>query len=363
MKILVVQQKMIGDVLTSTIICEALKQQYPTAVIHYVANTSTIPVIINHPSIDKVIPFENSYKTSKFHFYKFLKTLKKENYDWVVDAYGKLESNLITLFSGAPKKTSYHKWYTSFLYSHTIQRKSKSITNAGLAIENRLRLVVKENEVKNSEFKPKIYLTNEEINSASNYLKQYGIHQNIPIIMLSVLGSSANKTMPFPFMAEVINTIHSQLPEAVLLFNYIPNQKAEAEEIFKLCNTAAQQQIKLEVYGKSLREFLAILHHCTFLIGNEGGAVNMAKALDIPTFTVFSPWIEKEGWNLFEGTNNVSVHLKDFKPELYQKTPKAYKKQAFTLYPQFLPEYYLPKLKSFLAEIRIKLVKCNKKTS
>lgn len=350
MKILVVQQKMIGDVLTSTIICEALKQQYPAAVIHYIANTSAIPVILYHPYIDKIIPFENSYRNSKRTLFNFLRNLKTENYDWVIDAYGKLESNLITIFSGAPQKTSYYKWYNSFLYNQTILRKSIAKSNAGLAIENRLRLVFEEDEIDKKVLKPKIYLTSNEIDTAQHYLSNSGITLNTPIIMLSVLGSSANKTMPFPFMAEVINTIHSELPEAVLLFNYIPNQKAEAEEIFKLCNASTQKQIKLEVYGKSLREFLAILHHCTFLIGNEGGAVNMAKALDIPTFTIFSPWIEKEGWNIFEGPRNVSVHLQDYMPELYLKAPKSYKKQAFSLYRKFLPELYFNKLKCFLLE-------------
>ena len=63
----------------------------------------------------------------------------------------------------------------------------------------------------------------------------------------------------------------------------------------------------------------------------------MAKALSIPTFTIFSTWIIKEAWNSFENeTNTISVHLKDFKPECYgAKTAKEMKKQALDLYEKF----------------------------
>ena len=107
MKILVIQQKMIGDVLTSTIVCEALRKQYPDAVIDYVANTNTIPVIKENPWFDHIIEFKAEYKSSKLAFLKFLRQIRQTKYDLVIDAYGKLESNLITLWSGAKEKISF----------------------------------------------------------------------------------------------------------------------------------------------------------------------------------------------------------------------------------------------------------------
>jgi len=42
MKILVIQQKMIGDVLTSSILFEALRTQYKEATLHYLINENTM---------------------------------------------------------------------------------------------------------------------------------------------------------------------------------------------------------------------------------------------------------------------------------------------------------------------------------
>ncbi|WP_299211171.1 glycosyltransferase family 9 protein [uncultured Aquimarina sp.] len=354
MKILVIQQKMIGDVLTSTIICEGLKKKYPAATIDYLVNSSTRPVIQGNPFFDHIIEFKNEYRDSKKEFYSFLKEIKKSKYDLVVDAYGKLESNLISYFSKAPKKVSFYKWYTRFLYSKVIYRKPEPITNASIAIENRLRLVYSEDKISSNIIRPKIFLTEEEKNKSKSYLKDNGITSEKPLIMISVLGSEMRKTLPFDYMAKVIDEI-VETTNANILFNYIPSQEKDAKSIYDLTKESTQKQIHFNVFGKSLREFITILSHCDALIGNEGGAVNMAKALDKPTFTIFSPWIIKKDWNMFEdGVKHDSVHLYDFKPELYgDKTPKEMKDKAMELYKSFSSELIIPSVRSYLKNLKL----------
>ncbi|WP_299439890.1 glycosyltransferase family 9 protein [uncultured Aquimarina sp.] len=353
MKILVIQQKMIGDVLTSTIICEALAKEYPDATIDYLVNSNTKPVILENPFFNNVIEFKNEYRDSKKAFYFFLKEIKKSKYDLVIDAYGKLESNLISYFSKAPKKISFYKWYTQFLYSKVIHRKPEPITNASIAIENRLRLVYSEEKIATHIIQPKIFLTEEEKNTSKSYLQDNGITSETPLIMISVLGSEMRKTLPFDYMAKVIDEIVAT-SSGNILFNYIPSQEKDAKAIYDLTTKNTQKHIHFNVFGKSLREFIAILSHCNVLIGNEGGAVNMAKALDKPTFTIFSPWIIKKDWNMFEdGTKHDSVHLYDTKPELYgDKTPKEMKHKALELYKNLSSELIIPKLRSYLQNLK-----------
>jgi len=127
MKILVIQQKMIGDVLTSTLICEGLRKLHPSAEIHYLVNSNTLPVVLNSPYIDQIVEFTEANRSTKIELYKYLTKIRREKYTWVIDVYGKLESNLITLFSGAKRKTSYSKWYTSVIYNEHISSKLTTI--------------------------------------------------------------------------------------------------------------------------------------------------------------------------------------------------------------------------------------------
>ena len=199
MKILIIQQKMICDVLTSTILCEAIKEKHTDAELHYLINSNTVFVVENNPYIDEVIIYSPEIDSNKFKFWHFIKFVRKEKYDVAIDVYSKLSSNIISLFSKAQTRISYYKKYTCFLYTH---------------------------------------------------------------------------------------------------------------------------------------------------------AINMAKALKIPTFSIFSPWINKEGWNLFEdGKTHTSIHLKDCKPELYQtETHKKLKNESNLMYSQFIPEYIIPKLTTFLGQ-------------
>ncbi len=349
MKILVIQQKMIGDVLTSTVICEALRKEYPDATIDYLINSNTKPVVTENPFFDSIIEFKNINKENKVAFYRFLKQIRRSKYDLVIDAYGKLESNLITLFSGAPKRISFYKWYSQFLYNQIIHRAQEPITNASIAIENRLRLVFPENRITSEIIKPKIFLTEEEKDKAKEFLQSNGITSQKPLIMISVLGSEMIKTLPFEYMAKVIDEVVTTTG-ANILFNYIPSQEKDARTIYNLTNYKTQKHIHFDVFAKSLRGFIAILYHCDALIGNEGGAVNMAKALEIPSFTIFSPWIIKNNWNMFEdGERQVSVHLSDYSPSFFKnKNSKELKKESLTLYPNLKPELFIDTLREFL---------------
>lgn len=338
---------MIGDVLATSIVCNNLKAIFPESEIHYLIYPFTKPVVENNPNIDRIVFFEDSYRKSKKALLRFLVSIRKEKYDIVIDAYGKLESNLVVGLSGAKVKIGFRKSYTSFLYTKTYAEFSVPKTNAGLAIDNRMQLLSSFDTDKNLDNRPKIFLTGDEIAHGATVLKDNNISGKV--YMIGVLGSGMNKTMPFPYMAQLLDIIVAETG-ATLLFNYMPKQQSEAQAIFDWCQPETQKHIRIDVVPGSIREFLSITYHCAALIGNEGGAVNMAKAIGKPTFTIFSTWIKKEAWNSFEdGKHTVSVHLKDFRPELYGgKSAKEMKAKAMELYDAFTPDLIIPDLKSYL---------------
>ena len=49
---------MIGDVLASSVLFEAIKKVHPNWEIHYLIQKNTIPVVENNPFIDKIVLFE-----------------------------------------------------------------------------------------------------------------------------------------------------------------------------------------------------------------------------------------------------------------------------------------------------------------
>lgn len=337
---------MIGDVLTSSILFEALRKEFPEAELHYMIYEHTYPVVQNNPHIDKFI-FTDKDRSLR----SLIQMTKKEKYHAVIDVYSTLKTALITGFSGAKYRIAYNKKYTRPLCTHVFSRNIQAQTNAGAAIEKRMRMLTPLSSNFPLEIKPKIFLTEEEKKQAKQRLEKADIDLSKTLYMIGALGSSEKKTYPLPYLAEILDRIIAQT-DANLLFNYIPSQKKDIEEIYQLCQPETQEHIHFDFYGKSLREFLALTSHCDALIGNEGGAVNMAKALDIPTFAIFSPSLNKENWNIYEdGEKNVSVHLKDYEPELFQnKTFKELSKDNSKLYNRLKPSLFTDKLQHFLKQ-------------
>jgi heptosyltransferase-2 len=341
MKALVIQKKKIGDVLTSTVIFEALKEKYPSIELDYLIYPNCEPVVRNNPFIKNVILLDEKTKKNFIKYITFLISIKKKKYNIVIDVYAKPNSLLIGIFTGAKTKISFEKTYTKLFYTNTISRKINLNTNASVAVEHRM-LLLEPLGIKFKEIKPKIFLTSEEKENAKIKLISSGISISKPIIMISAIGSDESKTYNLPYMSKVIEQI-AKNNEFQLLFNHMPFQKELAHSLLKLCNQETQNKIFFNIYESDLREFLALTSHCKALIGNEGGATNMAKALNIPTFTIFAPFVKKIGWNMFENnTTNISVHIDD-----YLENDSLNNTEKYIL---FKPELFEDKLKKFIDE-------------
>jgi ADP-heptose:LPS heptosyltransferase len=361
MKILVIQQKMIGDVLVSTLLCNNLRKAYPNAQIDYMVYKSTLPVLQGNNSINNFILFEKKHRKSKIAFFKLIFDVRKEKYDLIIDAYSKLESWLTVLFSNATTKISYKKFGRTFLYTHNVTVSDEPKSSIGLVIERRLSLLDPLNLEIEFDVVPRLIVTDNERQKASEIFNQHHLDRAKKTVMISIIGSSANKTYPLAYMSKVVDIVSKKI-NANILFNYIPNQLELAQKVYENCAEETKKNIFFNLLGRDLREFIIIMDSCDLIIGNDGGAINMAKALNKPSFIIFSPWIEKQMWSTFEdGKLHDSVHLLDYQPHLIEeKTKKQLKDNSIALYPNLKPSYFKSKLSLFIDN---NLADKNKKTT
>lgn len=351
MRILVIQQKRIGDVLTSTIICNNLKKQYPEYTIDYMCYINSVDVLIGNPNIDSIIPLSHKVRKNYLSLFKFIFEIRSKKYDVVIDVYNKLETNLITMFSGSNTKIAYHKWYTKLFYTHNLKRfDNNQKPKYGFAIDNRLLLLEPLNlDSSKIDPYPKLFVNSKEREETVLLFEKHKIDSTKKTIMISLLGSEKNKTYPLDYMAKVVEYVADH-KDVTILFNYFENQIEDAKLIYNSCSPDTQRKIHFDLFGKDLRSFVSIMNQCDIIIGNDGGAINMAKALNKPAFTIFSPFVEKNIWATFEdGLKNISVHLKDFKPELFTGVShNEIKKNHTSLYQLLTPELFKDKIDFFI---------------
>ena len=344
---------MIGDVLTTSILFEALCREYPEAELHYLIFPHTRAVVENNPFIDKIIEFDPAIGKDPIKFLKFLNFIRKESYTVIIDIYSKISSGIIAKYSGASVRIGFHKIYTRTFYTQTFNYKEKPETQAGLAIENRMQVLEALDINLPRELKPKLFISAKEKEIFRKKLLKNGINLDQTLIMCGVLGSSSMKTYPEKYMSSILDMLIKQSPTVQILFNYLPWQKNAARKIYMQCNSNTKSQIFFYIYENSLKGFILNCANCDFYFGNEGGAANIMKALDKPTFSIHSPQIKKDYWAIYEdGKKHVSVHLEDFQPELFKQCPRRYNKKLNTaFYQKMKPELISSKLSNFLKNL------------
>lgn len=324
--------------LTSSLIAENLKLIDSNIEVHFFCYKPAVAVLEGNPAIDKIISFDDKNLKKIGVLNQYAHQIQEENYDIVIDPYAKLQSRFISLKSKAKRRISFDKPLFKHIYTDVVKKHNvPSDETCCTAIDNRVSLVMPLVD-ENFEMKlhPKIYLSEEEIKEGKAILNAAGVDSSRKTLMIGILGSGEDKSWPIDYMAQLIGHIQKYY-DFNILFNYIPSQQSTVDKI--KAALPSLDRIYLDVMGKNVREFLKILVHCDALVGNEGGAVNMAKALDVPTFSIYSPHKFPIDWGCFEdGKQHVSVHLQDLKKreidttsvkKLYKQAHKYYKELDF----------------------------------
>lgn len=347
-KILIIQNKRIGDVLISSVIANNSKKLFPESRIDFMAYDFTTGVIEHNPNIDVIIPINEKELKKIPNLIKMIRRIRNEKYDIIFDPYSKLQSRLICYFSKAKYRIGNkrkHKKLPLPFYSHPINLLDEKTQVCGKAIEDRINLITSVFPLKNPDYAPKITLQEDE--KVYPKLDKY----NHPVIMLGILGSTPQKSMPYEYIVEIVDYVASNY-KVHILFNYAPHQKAEAVKIYEMCQH--KESIILDIYEDSIRGFIRLMYACDLMVANEGGIVHIAKALNKPTFTIFSPYVNKDHWASFEdGKQHESIHLLEEKPDLFDtftfEERKKIEENPHDLYKKLTPEMIIPKLEQFLA--------------
>jgi ADP-heptose:LPS heptosyltransferase len=111
-KFLIIRFSSIGDIVLTTPVVRCLKQQVPNAEVHYLTKSAFLPILRNNSYIDHLIGYKKNLS-------EVLPTLKKEQYDFVIDLHHNLRSLKVKWALGAKNfsfpKLNIEKWMATAL--------------------------------------------------------------------------------------------------------------------------------------------------------------------------------------------------------------------------------------------------------
>jgi lipopolysaccharide heptosyltransferase I len=107
-KILVVKPSSLGDIIHALPTVRILRRAFPRADIVWLVNENFASILDGCPVINRIIPFaRHRYNTPRgvMELARLLAALRREQFDWAIDLQCLLRSSLVTLATGARRRT------------------------------------------------------------------------------------------------------------------------------------------------------------------------------------------------------------------------------------------------------------------
>ena len=270
-KILVIKPRAIGDVLLSTPVLPSLRREFPAAQIDFLVEKFAAPILLGNPFIDKVISFDAKSQSSLSVIF----TVRKNNYDLIVDLFANPRTAIITMLSGARFRVGYPFKWRRYAYNILVPSRNGEFHNVEFNLDALRRIGI---PVQPSQ--PLFYLDSLSKDFANDFLKRHDLPQD-KFITINIGGGWEIKRWKTEKFIGLCLMIRERLHLQVVVL-YGQSETIDAEKISSSSNSVLAPRT-------SLHEMGAIMKKSLLLITNDSGPMHIAAALDVPTLAIFGP--------------------------------------------------------------------------
>ncbi|MCQ2444600.1 MAG: glycosyltransferase family 9 protein [Mailhella sp.] len=283
-RILVCQQRQIGDVLLATPVFAALRKRFPEAELHIMTEPKCEPLLRGNPDIDVFHLIDK--KGGLLRQLAFYRSIAALGIDLVVNLQQLPRCRMLTMLSGAPVRLSFS---TSFLkdliYTHTRPEKK------GYACMSKVALLEGLGITWNGE-PPRIFLSDGEMAAARALLASCGMKPGERLITIDATHRRASKRWPGESYSELMRMLAGHDPSLRFMLLRGPGEDDELAWLRSSCPAADRFIIPDEV--PDIRISAACIRLAALHIGNCSSPRHMAVAVDTPSLVI--PGASGPGW-------------------------------------------------------------------
>jgi len=277
-KILVCQQRQIGDVLLATPAVRLLRQAYPQAELHFLTEKKCAPVLQHNPDIDTIWQIDKKQLGSMGKQLAFYRHVAGQGFDLVVDFQQLPRLLWVVLFSRAPVRLSYTPpWQRRLLYTHwadplpgyAAQTKASILRPLGMEWRGE---------------KPRIHLTDDELRWAGEWLREQGLGHDELLVTMDPSHRRITRLWPAEHFARLMDLAADRDARLRFLLLFGPGEEPVVQELAGL----VRHKEALLPMGRmlSLREMAAVMSRARLHVGNCSAPRHFAVAVGTPTLII-----------------------------------------------------------------------------
>ena len=294
MKILIIKQSSLGDIIHSTIALEAIKKKFPKSEIHFLIDFSLHFVLKSHPAIDKFYFIDRQSIKEKAKKKKFLslfkelkkcsKELKKTKFDLAFDLQG-IERSAYFLYACKSKKKFIKSKRYPFLKGYKLPNKDDHALKEIAGVLKLAQIPCP------TTIKPKLFFKQENLNSSlvnSIFLEE----KEKAKILINPFTTWQSKNIPLEKILEIASLIHSKASCSFIIIGTPDEKEFTQEKIQKLIKNypkSLKNCLKNIVGETKIKDLPQMIMMSDCIISGEGGIIHMANALNKPNCVIFGP--------------------------------------------------------------------------
>ncbi len=286
-RILIIKPSALGDVVRTLPVLTALRRRWPEAQITWLIARHCADILADHPALSRVILFDRHEYASLGRrasttraFTRFLRDLRAQRFDLVIDMQGLFRSGFFSLASGAPVRVGRGdaQELAGAFYTHRAAVDERRMHAAILAAR-----LVEPLRVRVEPAPDDLYISPAARSAAQRILCDCGLATGDPYAVIAPGTNWQTKTWPADRFGQVAAGLRERLGLRSVVIG-TAGQAPMAAEIRRVEPTA------IDLCGKSrLSEVAALIAGARLLVANESGPLHIADALGMPLVGIVGP--------------------------------------------------------------------------
>lgn len=281
--ILIIELWGIGDLVMMSPALKTLREHYPQAHISLLAKNTARELFAHSPYIQDFIIFDFPWTRfrKKYAFWKWnwsgllgtINKLRQKKFDLVIDGRGDIRNNLLSFLTNGKRRIGYSCTGGGYFLTDALFPKGK----------NRHRIdtwrgLLNYLGIETDNFKPGLYIAQEEQKTARNFLIKQGIKNGELLVGIHPGAKIKSRCWPLANFARVAEHIRDTFSAKIIVFM---EPEGYGEEI-----PIKGDFIKAKI---PLREMICLVNLVDLLVCNDSGAMHIAVAVDTKTLSIFGP--------------------------------------------------------------------------
>jgi len=290
----------IGDVLFSTPLIRLLKEKYPDALVYYLCNKKTAPVIRTNPCIADVFVYERSEFAAEqkaswwkgfVKYWNFIASIRSKRIDACIDLSLNTPFGFFALAAGIKLRYGLNFKNRGIF----LNRKLALAGFSGKHVAEHYLDVLKLLEIEPRSLRMEVYPSPQSAQWADEFTSGLKIPAGVPVIGIAPCGGDAFgkdafiKRWPGDSFSSLINKLAAELKAVIFIFA----GPAEKADVAVIINGIRDKANVFDLSSLSLEQTIAMTAKCGLFISNDTGPLRFADAMGKKLIALFGPVDEK----------------------------------------------------------------------